>query len=129
MMHHLLVAVQMSTSCTQSYIQSPTNSHPREHLPNKKASVVRDAMKFATSLSGVAPYFQMLTRCLGTAISFCGGVLFGQGPSSSAEVRGLVIHDIKEVDGVRQQDEQEDKREREREVEEVRRDAQHTHET
>ena len=30
-------------------------------------------------------------------------------PSSSAEVRGLVIHDIKEVEGVRQQEEQEDK--------------------
>ena len=33
-----------------------------------------------------------------------------RGPSSSAEVRGLVIHDIKEVEGVRQQEEQEDKR-------------------
>ena len=31
-------------------------------------------------------------------------------PSSSAEVRGLVIHDIEEVEGVRQQEEQEDKR-------------------
>ena len=43
----------------------------------------------------------------------CGGVLFGQGPSSSAEVRGLVIHDIKEVESVRQQEEQEDKRDEE----------------
>ena len=34
-------------------------------------------------------------------------------PSSSAEVRGLVIHDIKEVEGVRQQEEQEDKRDEE----------------
>ena len=56
-------------------------------------------------------------------------------PSSSAEVRGLVIHDIKEVEGVRQQEEQKDKRDEEigdevnGEVEEVRRDAQHTHET
>ena len=51
-------------------------------------------------------------------------------PSSSAEVRGLVIHDIKEVEGVRQQEEQEDKgNEVNGEVEEVRRDAQHTHET
>ena len=33
-----------------------------------------------------------------------------RGPSSSAEVRGLVIHDIKEVEGVKQQEEQEDKR-------------------
>ena len=33
-----------------------------------------------------------------------------KGPTSSAEVRGLVIHDIKEVEGVRQQEEQEDKR-------------------
>ena len=36
-----------------------------------------------------------------------------RGPSSSAEVRGLVIHDIKEVQGVRQQEEQEDKRDEE----------------
>ena len=36
-----------------------------------------------------------------------------KGPSSSAEVRGLVIHDIKEVEGVRQQEEQEDKRDEE----------------
>ena len=56
-------------------------------------------------------------------------------PGSSAEVRGLVIHDIKEVEGVRQQEEQEDKREEEigdevnGEVGEIRRDAQHTHET
>ena len=56
------------------------------------------------------------------------------GPSSSAKVRGLVIHDIKEV--VRQQEVQEDKRDEEigdevnGEVEEeTRRDAQHTHET
>ena len=33
-----------------------------------------------------------------------------RGPSSSAVVRGLVIHDIKEVEGVRQQEEQEDHR-------------------
>ena len=55
-----------------------------------------------------------------------------RGPSSSAEVRGLVIHDIKEVEGVRQQDEQEDKRDEETgdevngEVEEV---IHRTHET
>ena len=36
-----------------------------------------------------------------------------KGPSSSAKVRGLVIHDIKEVEGVRQQEEQEDKRDEE----------------
>ena len=41
-------------------------------------------------------------------------------PSSSAEVRGLVIHDIKEAEGVRQQEEQEDKRDEVNgEVEEV----------
>ena len=34
-------------------------------------------------------------------------------PSYSAEVRGLVIHDIKEAEGVRQQEEQEDKRDAE----------------
>ena len=56
-----------------------------------------------------------------------------RGPSSSAEVRGLVIHARKWK--VRQQEEQEDKRDEEigdeenGEVEEVRRDAQHTHET
>ena len=50
-----------------------------------------------------------------------------RGPRSSAKVRGLVIHDIKEVEGVRQQEEQEDKRDEEigdevgGEVEEVRR--------
>ena len=50
-------------------------------------------------------------------------------PSSSAEVRGLVIHDIKEVEGVRQQERQEDKRDEEErdevngEVEEIRRNA------
>ena len=60
---------------------------------------------------------------------------WAKGPSSSVEVRGLVIHDIKEVEGVRQQEEQEDKRDEEigdevnGEVENVRRDAQHTHET
>ena len=54
------------------------------------------------------------------------------GPSSSAEVRGLVIHDIKEVESVRQQEEQEDKRNEEigdemnGEVEEV---TQRAHET
>ena len=59
--------------------------------------------------------------------SFCPG-----GPSSSAEVRGLVIHDIKEVEGVWQQEEQEDKRDEEigdevnGEVEEV---TQRAHET
>ena len=31
-------------------------------------------------------------------------------PISSADVRGLVTYDIKEVEGVRQQEEQEDKR-------------------
>ena len=35
------------------------------------------------------------------------------GPSSSAEVRGLVIHDIKELEGVKQQEEQEDERDEE----------------
>ena len=32
-------------------------------------------------------------------------------PSSSAEVRGLVIHDIKEVQGVRQQEDKRDEEE------------------
>ena len=42
----------------------------------------------------------------------CGEVLFGQG-RSSAEVRGFVIHDIKEIEGVRKQEGQEDKRDEE----------------
>ena len=55
-----------------------------------------------------------------------------RGSSSSAEVRGLVIQDIKEVEGVRRQEEQEDKRDEETrdeangEVEEV---TQRAHET
>ena len=59
--------------------------------------------------------------------SFCPG-----GPSSSAKVRRLVIHDIKEVESVGQQEEQEDKRDEEigdevnGEVEEV---TQRAHET
>ena len=36
-----------------------------------------------------------------------------RGPSSSAEVRVVVIHEIKEVEGERQQEEQEDKRDEE----------------
>ena len=62
----------------------------------------------------------------------CGGVLFVRGPSSSAEVRVIVINDIKEVAGVRQQEVQEVKGDEEigdemnGEVEEV---TQHTHET
>ena len=53
-------------------------------------------------------------------------------PISSAEVRVVVIHDIKEVEGVRQQDVQEDKRDEEigdemnGEVEEI---TQRAHET
>ena len=42
-------------------------------------------------------------------LTTCGGVLLSGGPSSSAEVRVVVIHDIKEVEGVRQQEVQEDK--------------------
>ena len=62
----------------------------------------------------------------------CGVVLFVQGTSSPAEVRVVVIHDIKEVEGVRQQEVQEDKRDEEignevnGEVEEV---TQRAHET
>ena len=41
---------------------------------------------------------------------------FGQGANSSAEVRGLVIHDIKEAEGVKQQEEQEDKSRKIREM-------------
>ena len=43
----------------------------------------------------------------------CGGVLFGQVASSSAKVRGLDIHEIKEVESVKQHEEQEDKRDEE----------------
>ena len=41
-----------------------------------------------------------------------------RGPSSSTKVHGLVIHDIKEVEGGRKQEEQEDKRDEEK-VDEV----------
>ena len=64
--------------------------------------------------------------------AYCGGVLFVRGPSSSAEVRVVVIHDIKEAEGERQQGEQEDKGDEEMgdevngEVEEV---TQRAHET
>ena len=65
----------------------------------------------------------------------CGGVLFGQvAQLLSGSARACYPY-IKEVEGVRQQEEQEVKRDEEvrdevkGEVEEVRRDAQHTHET
>ena len=41
------------------------------------------------------------------------GVFLAWVPSSSAEVRGLFIHDIREVEDVRQQERQEDKRDEE----------------
>ena len=56
-------------------------------------------------------------------------------PRSSAEVRGLFIHDIKEVEDVRQQERQEDKRDEEEgdemngEVEEIRGNAHRAHKT
>ena len=54
--------------------------------------------------------------------------LFLWGPSSSTEVCGLVIHDIKEVEGVRQQEEQEDGRDKEiGDVEEIRENAHTMH--
>ena len=43
-----------------------------------------------------------------SASKSCGGVLSGQGDDSSAEVSGLVVHDIQEVEGATQQEEQED---------------------
>ena len=64
-----------------------------------------------------------------------GGVLLVWGTSSSAEVRVVVIHDIKEVQGVGQQEQQGDKRDDEKEdevngqVEEIRSNARRTHET
>ena len=56
-------------------------------------------------------------------------------PRSSAEVRRVFIHDIKEVEGVGQQEQQGAKRDDEKgdevngEVEEIRRDAHCAHET
>ena len=47
-------------------------------------------------------------------MGWCGGVLFGQGAQLlSGSAAGLVIHDIKEVEGVRQQEEQEERRDEE----------------
>ena len=43
----------------------------------------------------------------------CGGVLFGQGAQLLSGSARLVIHDIKEVEGAKQQEEQEDKRDEE----------------
>ena len=47
----------------------------------------------------------------------CGEVLIVQGPSSSAEVRVVVIHDIKEVEGEKQRKMQEAKGNEEKESE------------
>ena len=53
------------------------------------------------------------------------GLFLSWGPGSSAEVRGFVIDDIKEVEGVRQQEEQVDGRDEEiGKVEEIRENAQ-----
>ena len=55
-------------------------------------------------------------------------------PTSSAEVRGLVTHDIKEVNGVRQQEQQEEMRDEEEgnevngEVEDIRDNTHCAHE-
>ena len=57
-------------------------------------------------------------------------LFLSRGPISSAEVRGLVIHDIEEAEGERQQEEQENGRDKKiGEVEEVKENAQQTHET
>ena len=55
-------------------------------------------------------------------------------PKSSAEVRRVFIHDKKEVEVVKQQEQQGDKRDEKRdevngEVEEIRSNAHYTHET
>ena len=98
----------VSTLWTRTSIISPWSDdalHPQMRLPCS-LSVLRDHIA-----DSVEEFF------------------LARGPSSSAEVRGLVIHDIKEVEGVRQQ---EDKRDEERgdevngEVEEV---TQRAHET
>ena len=48
----------------------------------------------------------------------CGEVIFGQGAKLLSGSARAVVHDIKEVEGVRQQEEQEDKRD-EKEGDEV----------
>ena len=64
-----------------------------------------------------------------------GGSFSARVPMSSAEVRGHVIHDIKEVEDVGQQEQQGDKRDDEEgdevngEVEEIRNNAHSTRET
>ena len=73
----------------------------------------------------------MLKHCASTVEDFFSASV----PRSSAEVRRLVIHDIKKVEGVGQQERQEDKRDEEMgdevdgEVEEIRRAAHSAHET
>ena len=65
----------------------------------------------------------------------CGRLVLGQGAKVLTEVRRVFIHDIKEVEGVRQQERQEDKRDEEEgdevngEVEEIRSNVHSAHET
>ena len=64
-----------------------------------------------------------------------GGSFSARVPRRSAEVRRVFFHDIKEVEGVRQQEQQEDQRDDEEgdevsgEVEEIRSNAHSAHET
>ena len=73
----------------------------------------------------------MLKHCAGTVEKFFSARV----PRSTAEVRRLVINDIKEAEGVGQQERQEDERDEEErdevdgEVEEIRGNTHRAHET
>ena len=77
-----------------------------------------------------------LCVCVLVCVCVCvGGSFSARVPRSSAEVRRIFLHDIKDVEGVGQKEQQEDQRYDEEgdevngEVEEIRSNAHRTHET
>ena len=80
-------------------------------------------------------WFRVSTSSVGCASERVGGTFSARVPRSSAEVRRVFIHDIKEVEGVKQQKQQGDKRDDEEgyevngEFEEIRSNAHRAHET
>ena len=56
------------------------------------------------------------TLCQNEGLRIVEEFFLARGPSSSAEVRGLVIHDMKEVEGVRQQEDKRDEEIRDEEI-------------
>ena len=87
--------VQTQINC-RTVVVCGTTHITQAHEERERASSPGHAVGFDTSWSVVTEVVEEF--------------FLARGPSSSAEVRGLVVHDIKEVEGVRQQEEQEDKR-------------------